>query len=41
MGALDIDDLGNIKIKEGNKDNYGRKVNPKGYLVDDKGNIIN
>ena len=42
MGAFDIDDFGNIIINTTSmRDNFNRKVNKHGYLIDRKGNIIN
>lgn len=45
IGHFDKDRNGNIIIRR-DKDNImvdkkGRKVNPKGYLIDDEGNVIN
>ena len=43
MGVFDIDDFGNMIFggQEGQKrDNFNRKVNKHGYLVDHNGNII-
>jgi hypothetical protein len=42
LGSFDIDDHGNIMLNpEVLLDNLGRKVNKHGYLVDQKGNILN
>jgi hypothetical protein len=42
IGAFNIDDMGNIVLDTVNmRDNIGRRVNKHGYLVDNKGNIIN
>ena len=42
MGAFDIDDFGNIiRNTDPTRDNFNRKVNKMGYLVDEDGNIIN
>lgn len=41
MGSFDIDDFGNIVINPEMKDNFNRRVNKHGYLVDGEGNIIN
>lgn len=44
MGVLDKNDMGKIKpivTPNGSKvDKEGRPVNEKGYLLDDKGNIL-
>ncbi len=42
MGEFEIDDMGNIILNPHKlRDNMNRKVNKHGYLVDDRGNIIN
>lgn len=42
MGEFDIDDLGNILIDQVTlRDNLGRKVNKHGYLVNERGDILN
>lgn len=44
LGEFDVDENGNFIIKLENNiqvDNNGKKVNGKGYLIDDAGNIIN
>lgn len=45
MGALDKDRNGNIIIRRDKHNNMvdkqGRRVNKKGYLVDEQGNVVN
>ena len=42
LGVFDIDDFGNIIMNEENmRDNFNRKVNKHGYLIDHYRNIIN
>lgn len=44
MGVFDIDDYGNMIFggkEERRRDNFNRKVNKHGYLIDHNGNIIN
>jgi hypothetical protein len=49
MGDFEVDPLGNpILLKDGGsgknknvlRDNSGRKVNARGYLIDDQGDVI-
>ena len=42
MGQFEIDDMGNIILDPLKlRDNLNRKVNKHGYLIDERGNIVN
>jgi hypothetical protein len=42
VGAFDVDDFGNMQINQENmRDNFNRKINKHGYLIDNFRNIVN